>query len=46
MSTADLDGQLDEIFEHDDRDDMAPTIAALLPLLGAHPGARPSSKTT
>lgn len=36
MSTA-LDDELDRIFAARDRDDMAPTIAALLPLAEQHP---------
>ncbi|WP_423920690.1 tetratricopeptide repeat protein [Frigoribacterium sp. 2-23] len=35
--THDLDDRLDRIFAARDRDDMAPTIAALLPILEAHP---------
>jgi tetratricopeptide (TPR) repeat protein len=33
-----LDDQLDRIFVERDRDDMQPTIEALLPLLASHPG--------
>ena len=32
-----LDDELDRLFQARDRDDMAPTIAALLPILAQHP---------